>query len=99
MEKERYFRVINSEQALEILKQTKRCNDNMVADAKEKLAFGEAFDVAIQAVDKQKPKTATFVKEVMGIMVFQCNTCGRQFFAKTNMAHYCVNCGQKLRSE
>lgn len=86
-------------QALDILKQTKRCNDNMVADEKEKVAFGEAFDVAIKAVEKQKPKTATFVKTVMGIMVFQCNTCGRQFFAKTNLIHYCANCGQKLRNE
>lgn len=45
----------NLKQALNILKQTKRCNDNMVADAKEKLAFGEAFDVAIEAVEKQIP--------------------------------------------
>lgn len=46
----------NLKQALEILKQTKRCNDNMVADAKEKKAFGEAFDVAIQAVEIQIPQ-------------------------------------------
>lgn len=59
----------------------------------------ESMSIAINAIEKQIPKTATFVKEVMGIMVFKCNTCGRQFFAKTNLAHYCVNCGQRLRGE
>lgn len=59
----------------------------------------QALTIAINAIDKQIPKTATFVKEMMGIMVFKCNTCGRQFFAKTNVTNYCVNCGQKLREE
>ena len=59
----------------------------------------QALTIAINAIDKQIPKTATFVKEIMGNMVFQCNTCGRRFFAKTNLAHYCVNCGQRLREE
>lgn len=59
----------------------------------------QVLTIAINAIDKQIPKTATFVKEMMGIMVFKCNTCGRQFFAKTNATNYCVNCGQKLREE
>lgn len=42
----------NLEQALSVLKQTKSCNDNMVADAKAKITFGEAFDIAIEAVEK-----------------------------------------------
>ena len=56
-------------------------------------------EIVVRALEKQTPKKATFIKTVMGLMVFQCNACGKQFFAKTNLGHYCTYCGQKLRAE
>ncbi len=47
--------------ALDILKQTKRCNDDMKdADPEEIKLFGEAFDIAIKAVEQQKKIRETF---------------------------------------
>lgn len=77
-------------QALEILKQTKRCNDNMVADEKEKLAFGEAFDVAIKAVEKQMVKQPHTCGSY-------CSACGTIVVGTGNpLKKYCEFCGQRL---
>lgn len=59
----------------------------------------QALTIAINAINKQIPKEATFIKEVMGLLVFKCNSCGREFFAKTNMTKYCSNCGQRLKED
>lgn len=59
----------------------------------------QALTIAINAIDKQIPKGTTFVREEMGLLVFKCNSCGREFFSKTNMTKYCSNCGQRLRED
>jgi biotin synthase-like enzyme len=77
-------------QALDILKQTKRCNDNMVADVNEKSAFGEAFDVAIKAVEKQMVKQPHTCGSY-------CPTCGTIVLGTGNpLKKYCEFCGQRL---
>jgi ribosomal protein S27E len=56
----------------------------------------EYAEEAINALKKQIPKSATFVRGQEGFLTYKCNACNKEFFAKTNTTKYCINCGQRL---
>lgn len=89
-------------QSLKILKQTKKCNDNMIADANEKIAFSEAFDDAIDALDRQIPKNPKNIKNVTfngsirnHFKSGDCPSCNAYVDTDDDLK-FCTECGQRL---
>lgn len=79
-------------QSLEILEQTKRCNDEMLAEASEKQAFREAFEDAIEALDKQMPKKIQSDSCCKNV----CPSCGGAVHKVLSTEIYCQYCGQLI---
>ncbi|HHV09987.1 MAG TPA: hypothetical protein GXX75_06895 [Clostridiales bacterium] len=82
----------NVVQSLEILIQTKKVNDNMITDASEKQAFGEAFNDAIEALDKQMPKKIQSDSCCKNV----CPSCGGAVHKVLVTEVYCQYCGQLI---
>lgn len=59
------------------------------------LDYAEAFEIAIEALEKQVPKKPTKSdREIRYCEVFKCPSCGFEFSGR--VSKFCYRCGQKI---
>jgi hypothetical protein len=89
--------------SMEILKQTKKCSDEMLAEVNEKQAFGEAFEDAIDALERQIPKES-YKDTCPERTLHKCPSCRYIFVTEYadgslcagRKSRYCPECGQAM---
>lgn len=58
----------------------------------------KAYQVAIEALEKQLPKKPDIMDYILGDINFKCPTCKSEYICEKGYEHfYCPNCGQKIK--